>query len=121
MNEKFNLGQIAIYRSELVKLLSELPPDRLDQLQDDTTDKISHLKSLWGNSLSPLQSGMIDALEVIEFRIRNRKKFMHGTDAKQNHPYFICRKCDTSIIIYDFTSTVCPTCETAKWLELVYV
>lgn len=121
MNEKFNLGQISIYRSELFKRLSELAPDKLDQLQEEISGTIGDLKSSWGDSLSPLQSGVIDALEVIEFRIRNRKKFRHGTDTGRDHPYFICRNCDTPILIKDLASAICPTCKTARWLELVYV
>ena len=117
-NKKFNQGQVAIYRSELFRLLQELPPDRLEQLQAKAQGMISDLKSSGG---SPLQSGFIEAYEFIEFHIRNRKKYRHGTDTSRNHPYFICRKCETSIIIYDFTTDVCPTCETARWLELVYV
>ena len=121
MDQKYYLGQLAIYRSELFGLLSLLSPDTLDQKRDVISGTISDIKSLWGSDLSPLQTGMIEALEVIEFRIRNREKFSHGADTGRDHPYFICRKCETSILIYDFATTTCPSCDTAEGLELVYV
>ena len=123
MDDKFYLGQLAIYRSKLFSLLSELPPDRLDQLHDEISGTISQLKSSWGSSSSPLQSGIIDAQERIEFWIRNREKFRHGTETEtgRDHPYFICRECETPILIRDLAEVTCPSCNTAEWLELVYV
>ena len=121
MDEKFYLGQISVYRSQLIELLPQLPPHTLDQMQDAISDTISQLKSSWGSSLTSLQRGVIEAYEVLEFRIRNRKKFTHGADTGRDHPYFICRKCETSILIYDPAKVTCPTCDSAEGLELVYV
>ena len=114
------MGEMSVARSMLHEVLSKLPTSELDILQDRLAGEIDDLRRLWGSSLSPFQSGLIKQLERIEVRIRHREKFMHSDQPAADKPYFLCRKCEASIIIRDFDTVSCPTCGTSRWLELVF-
>ena len=114
------MGELGIARSTLHKVLYMLPDDELDILLDQTSRSIADLKSLWGDRLSPLQEGAVDALERIEVFLRQREKFRPRNEVSLQKPYFICRKCETSILIVDLANVICPACNTTSWLELVY-
>ena len=114
------MGEISVYRSELFSVLSQLPSDRLDILQDTLAGTICDLRRLWGTSLSAHQQGTLNALEIIEFRIRHRDKFTNRDETGGDKPYFLCRKCESAIIIHDFATDSCPACGTGLWLELVH-
>ena len=114
------LGELGIVRSTLHKVLYMLPEDELDILLDQTSRSVAELKGLWGDRLSPLQEGAIDALERIEFFMRQREKLRPRNESGLQKPYFICRKCETSILIVEWADVICPACSTNRWLELVY-
>ena len=113
-------AQLGIYKCTLFEVLALLPSATLDLRREALEGMISDLRELWGPELSVSQANMIDAYEVIEFFIRNRKKFVHGKEPGQDKPYFLCRKCETSILFADFLRVSCPVCNTGMWLELVY-
>ena len=91
-------ANLSIYRSMTFELLTLLPCRELDHRSECLKGVIADLKRLWGPKMSIRQANMIDAYEVIEFRIRHREKFAQRNETGRNKPYFFCRKCETDII-----------------------
>ena len=113
-------AQLGIYRAEMFEVLALLPSAELDFRREVIEGMIRDLRKLWGPELSVSQANTIDAYEVIEFFIRHREKFMHSDQPATDKPYFLCRKCEVSIVIRDFGNVSCPTCGTSRWLGLVF-
>ena len=113
-------AQLGIYRSSLFETLMLLPGAELDIRKEILEGMIRDFRELWGPELSVSQANIIEAYEVIEFFIRHREKFAYGKKPGQDKPYFLCRKCDTSILFDDFWQVNCPVCNSSRWLELVY-
>ncbi len=101
-------------------VLYTVPKDQIDILQDKLSGTIVDLKGLWSGRLSPLQEGVLEELERIEFRLIHRDKVRPRNDSAGEKPYFICRKCETAILIVDISDVICPACRTDRGLELVY-
>ena len=113
-------AQLRIYRSMLHDVLMLLPSAELDFRREVIEGMIRDLRKMWGPELSVSQANMIDAYEVIEFSIRHREKFARGKQTRRDKPYFLCRKCETSILFEDFMRVSCPVCNSSERLELVY-
>ena len=113
-------AQLGIYKGTLFEVLALLPSATLDLRREVLEGMISDLRESWGPELSVSQANTIDAYEVIEFFIRHREKFAHRKQPSQDKPYFLCRKCETSILSADLMRVSCPVCNTGMWLELVY-
>ena len=112
-------GELAATRSLLRAALECLNAAALEYLLDLETRNLADLDSLWSHPRSDFQVGLMNELKRLQFRLRERGKFPEGDEAASQEFYFVCIECST-IMDPDFSpSTVCPTCGTAKWLELV--
>ena len=83
---------------------------------------INDLESLWGNSLSDHQRGIIECFKRYQFRFSKFKPLSERDETATKQAYFVCIQCNTAVIpdVNHPLDVSCPQCHTNKWLEFAY-
>ncbi|WP_419923945.1 hypothetical protein [Candidatus Poriferisocius sp.] len=97
---------------DAVRMLSD---EQADELQASKAELAGRLRELWADGPTDQQQAMMDEYEMIALRLRHRFDFVEDSAGDGGEFRVMCLQCETLPV----TGSVCPTCETGKWLQVV--
>ncbi len=109
------VGQMLATRTVLWDAVRMLSDEQADELQASKAELAGRLRELWADGPTDQQQAMMDEYEMIALRLRHRFDFVEDSAGDGGEFRVMCLQCETLPV----TGSVCPTCETGKWLQVV--
>ncbi|WP_420431830.1 hypothetical protein [Candidatus Poriferisocius sp.] len=109
------VGQLIATRTVLWDAVRMLSDEQADELQTSKTELAGRLRELWADGPTDHQQAMVDEYEMIALRLRHRFDFVEDSPGDGGEFRVMCLRCETLPVL----GSVCPTCETGKWLHVV--
>ncbi len=121
-----DMGKLIAARSVLENALKLLSIEQLRILHDIESGTLADLTRLWTSrgTLEGFQEDFSDELKRITFRLAHRVHLMESgesadTPADTTDMQFFCIQCNMPTPYLGLGNTVCPTCGSDKYLEVI--
>ena len=124
--DRGTMGKLVATRSVLESAFKLLSIEQVRILHDIESGTLADMTQLWSSrgSLSDFQEGWLNELKRITFRLAHRLYLMESGESVDvstdpTKLQFFCIQCNMPAPFLGLGNTVCPTCGSDKFLEVI--
>ena len=113
------LAKKSAYSGTLKMAVGMMSQEQKEKLLEQLTAETEFLERSPNFSGSHFMQSYVDGIKSIAFMVSESRKFMDRDESREQHSYFVCRKCSLKLFPSD-SNVICPSCNSCEWIELTH-
>ena len=114
-------GQLSMFSGTFQQAIALMTAEQLSTLFERVSDLLAGLESRWADDLTSFQSGNIDSLKRIKFRVGQQMEIVEaGGQARTREFNMICINCNLPVP-YSNEDFICIMCGSTEWVEVDHI
>ena len=114
-----DMAKKSAYSSTLKMAVDMMNREQKEELLERLTEEAEFLERSSNFSGSHFMQSYVDGIKSIAFMVSESRKFMGRDESREQHFYFVCRKCSLKLFPSD-SNVICPSCDSCEWIELTH-